>query len=314
VAEEDSLTRRESLRADGALLLVSFIWGSSFSVMKLGLDHASPLLFLTLRFTLAALLTVPFLPALRGTWARHELMGGLLLGALLAAAFAVQGVALNLTTPSRSAFLTSFYVVLVPLLSLPLTGHRPRRTSWLGALLALGGLAFMTLDGGLLRWQPGDLLTLAGALGFALHILGVGVLTGRHDFRRLYVLQIFSATVLLALFTPLEQVFWQPGFQLLWTVILTGGLATGLTFYIQNRVQRYTSASRTAVIFSMEPVFAALVAAMMVGGRSDLTLPHFFGAFLIFLGLITSSLGSRSGVPQDGDPAAGPRRRTAPSP
>jgi len=308
------LFRRESLRANGALLLVSFIWGASFPVMKLGLDEASPLLFLTLRFTLAALLSVPFLPALRGPWARHELLGGILLGALLAAAFAMQTVGLTHTTPSRSAFLTSFYVVFVPLLSLPLTGHRPRRASWLGAFLALGGLAFMTLNEGLLRWQPGDLLTLAGALGFALHILGVGVLTGRHDFRRLYVLQILTATALLALATPLEEVFWHPGVHLLWTVILTGGLATGLTFYIQNRVQRHTSASRTAVIFAMEPVFAALITAAMAGGRSDLNLPQIFGALLIMAGLITSGLGSRAGTSQDTGSDAGPRRRTASSP
>jgi drug/metabolite transporter (DMT)-like permease len=305
------LIRRETLRADGALLMVSFIWGGSFSVMKLGLDHASPLLFLTLRFALATLLTIPFLPALRGSWTRRELLGGVFLGALLAVSFAVQGVALNLTTPSRSAFLTSFYVVFVPLLSLPLTGHRPRRASWLGAFLALGGLALMTLDDGLMRWQPGDLLTLACALGFALHILGVGVLTGRHDYRRLYVLQIVTATVILALLTPLETVFWDPGMELLLTVILTGGLATGLTFYIQNRVQRYTSASRTAVIFAMEPVFAAVIAVIMAGGRSDLALPHLFGALLIVLGLITSGLGTDAGVAQDGTPEEGPRRRTA---
>lgn len=304
-----------SLRAHGALLAVAFIWGASFPLVKIALDDASPLLFLALRFLLATLLALPLFPALRGRWARGELAGGMALGVLLGGAFIFQTLGLAQTTPSRSAFLTSLYVVFVPLLSLPVTGHRPRAASWCGAILALGGLALMTRDGALFRWQPGDLLTLGCALAFALHILGVGLLTARHDFRRLFVVQIATAAVLLAMVTPLEAVRWQPSSRLAGAVLLTGGLATTLAFYVQNKVQSRTSAARTAIIFAMEPVFAALVIALLAGGHWDLSRPQTLGAALIVGGLLVAALGTRASDPQaPSGPGAGPRRRTASSP
>ncbi|MCZ6746631.1 MAG: DMT family transporter [Acidobacteria bacterium] len=304
-----------SLRAHGALLAVAFIWGASFPLVKSALDDASPLLFLALRFLLATLLALPLFPALRGHWARGELAGGMALGVLLGVAFTLQTLGLAQTTPSRSAFLTSLYVVFVPVLSLPVTGHRPRAASWCGAILALGGLALMTRDGALFRWQPGDLLTLGCALAFALHILGVGLLTARHDFRRLFVVQIATAAVLLTMATPLEAVRWQPSLSLAGAVLLAGGLATTLAFYVQNRVQSRTSSSRTAIIFAMEPVFAVLVVALLAGGRWDLSLPQTLGASLIVAGLMVAALGARVSEPQAAPgPGAGPRRRTTSSP
>ena len=284
---------RPSLRADAALLVVAFMWGATFPVVKGALVDASPLLYLVLRFALASLLLLPMASALRGRWGARELSGGILLGALLALGFALQTVGLASTTPSRSAFLTSLYVIFVPLLSVALTGHRPRSSSWLGALAALGGLGLMTWQGGLLRWQPGDLLTLACALAFALHILGVGVLAGRYDFRRMFVIQILTAMVMLTLMLPLESIHFNPSLRLLLAVVATGVLATHLALYIQNRAQRRTSASRAAIIFAMEPVFAALVTAMLASGRSDLTLIQGCGGVLIVIGLVIAGLGSR---------------------
>jgi len=300
----------KALRAHGALLAVAFIWGATFPLVKSALDDASPLLFLALRFLLATLLALPLFPALRGRWARGELAGGMVLGALLGVAFALQTLGLAESTPSRAAFLTSLYVVFVPLLSLPVTGHRPRAASWCGAILALGGLGLMTRDDALFRWQPGDLLTLGCALAFALHILGVGLLTARYDFRRLFVVQIGIAAVLLVLATPLETVVWQPGIRLAGAVIFTGGLATTLAFYVQNKVQCRTSSSRTAIIFAMEPVFAALVVALLAGGWV-LSRTQTLGAALIVGGLMVAALGARTSGPQV---PPGPRRRTAPSP
>jgi len=307
----------ESQRADGALLAVAFIWGASFPLVKSALADASPLLFLALRFLLAMLLALPLFPVLRGRWRRGELLGGMALGVLLGVGFTLQTLGLARTTPSRSAFLTALYVVFVPILSYPVTGHLPRAASWGGALLALGGLALMTRDGTLFRWQPGDLLTLGCALAFALHILGVGLLTSRHDFRRLFVVQIAAAAALMAMAVPLEAVRWHPGLKLAGAVLLAGGLATTLAFYVQNRVQSRTSAARAAIIFAMEPVFAALVAAVLAGGRWEFSLSQTLGAALIVSGLITAALGARFSAPDaqaSPDPGAGPRRRTASSP
>jgi drug/metabolite transporter (DMT)-like permease len=119
----------------------------------------------------------------------------------------------------------------------------------------------------------------------------------------------------LAVATPLEAVRWQPGSRLAGAVFLTGGLATTLAFYVQNKVQSRTSSSRTAIIFAMEPVFAALVVALLAGGRWDLPLAQSLGAALIVAALLVAALGARLSGPQaPPGPGAGPRRRTASSP
>jgi drug/metabolite transporter (DMT)-like permease len=255
-----------ALRADLALLGVAFIWGATFPVMKLALEDASPAIYLALRFALAALLALPLLVSERGHWSRREVGAGLLLGGLLAGSFALQTLGLARIGPARSAFLTSLYVVFVPLLSVPLLGRLPRAQSLVGVACALVGLGFMTWEGGGFNPQPGDLLTLGGAVGFALHIIGVGVLTSRYDYRRLFVLQVCAAAVLLIPAISLETPRLVFSLRFAVALMVTGGLATTLAFYVQNRVQRHSTPTRTAIIFAMEPVFAVLVTAASFRG------------------------------------------------
>ncbi len=123
------------------------------------------------------------------------------------------------------------------------------------------------------------------------------MLTGRHDFRRLFVIQILAATVALMAFLPFESMYIRPGPRLMAALLVTAVLATHLAFYVQNRVQRHTSASRAAIVFAMEPVFAALVTAAMAAGRFDLTAIQAAGGALIVAGLIMAGLGSRVSPP-----------------
>ena len=287
---------RRSTRAGLALLAVSFTWGATFPVIKSALADAGPLLFLSVRFALALLVALPLWRSLRGRLTAAEGVAGLILGALLAVSFSFQTIALTEIGAARSAFLTSLYVVFVPLLAIPLTRHVPALRTWLGVALALAGLGLMTWDGVGLSWRPGDLMTVGCAVGFALHIIGVGVFTARFDYRRLFLLQIAVATLLLAPASLiLEPVRFTPTLRLGVALLITGVLGTTLAFYVQNRVQRHTSATRVAIIFAMEPVFAVVCTALL-SGRIGFTPREGLGAALIVTGLIVSELrGRRAG-------------------
>jgi drug/metabolite transporter (DMT)-like permease len=154
----------------------------------------------------------------------------------------------------------------------------------------LAGLGFLSWEGGGLQWQVGDLLTLGGALGFALHIIGVGILTRRHDYRRLFVLQIAAAAVLLVPAISLETPRLVFSARFAAALLVTGGVATTLAFYVQNRVQRRSTPTRTAIIFAMEPVFAVLVTAAFPGMSAGLSTTDGIGAVLIMAGLIVAEL------------------------
>ncbi len=306
-------TLRTTMKAELALLGVAAIWGATFPVMKAALADASPLAYLVARFALASVLAAPLWPVLRGGMSRRELGAGLVLGGIIAASFAAQTIGLTRIGPARSAFLTSLYVAFVPLLSVPLLGRVPRPASLAGTACALAGLGLMTWEGGGFRWALGDLLTVACAAGFALHIIGVGVFTARYDYRRLFLLQIGAAALLLVPALPLEPLRWSLTPRLALALLATAGLATTLTFYVQNRVQRRTSPTRTAIIFATEPVFAAVFTALFWPGGTGLGGADLLGAGLILAGLVVAELGPAPHGAASG-PDAGASRRTADSP
>ena len=166
------------LAADLALLAITLLWGLSFTVTKDLLAGLPPFALLALRFALGAgaLLALAG-AALRRTGARTWRMG-LLLGAVLYASFVLQTLGLAQTTPARSAFLTAGYVFLVPLLGYAFGRERVGRGVAWGALLATAGLALLTRPEVTAEVRRGDVLSALCALGFAVHILGLGRLAG----------------------------------------------------------------------------------------------------------------------------------------
>lgn len=288
---------RPSLLADLALLLITFIWGATFVTVQGALADASPFVFLVLRFGLAAVLCLPWL-ARRGAWRRDEIVAGATLGALVAAGFALQTHGLTLLTPSRSAFITSLYVVLTPLLALPLRRHRPSPATLGGVGCALAGLALMTWSGGGFAPRLGDWLTLACAVVFAVQILAIDAFTARYDDRRLVALQIGFAALLLLPCLVLERIRLQPSGRLWLAVAITAGPATAVAFGVQGRLQRRTTPNRAALLFASEPVFTALTA-RLVRGDSGLGARGWAGATLILAGVLLAELRfSRGGGPE----------------
>jgi drug/metabolite transporter (DMT)-like permease len=286
-------------RAKGELLLVlvTLIWGSTFVVVKEALVDASPLPFLGIRFTLAGILL--FLVMSRGLGERQALGPGFLLGVFLFAGYLFQTTGLLYTTPSKSAFITGFAVILVPFLQV-LHGFRLRAATIAGALLGLAGIYFLVLPSGLHAVNRGDVLTLFGAASFAVHIVLVGSYTRRFSFRRLVPVQILVVGLLAAAALPLNLDFrlhWTAG--LIGALLLTAVLATGFAFSVQNWAQQFTPPAHTALIFALEPVFAALTSRLVLGER--LGGKVFMGSALILAGMVISEIwGSTTPSPVEG--------------
>lgn len=276
---------------------MTLIWGSTFVVVKEALADASPLPFLGIRFTLAGILL--FLVMGRGLGERQALGPGFLLGVFLFAGYLCQTTGLLYTTPSKSAFITGFAVILVPFLQ-ALHGFRLRVATIAGALLGLAGIYFLVLHSGVHAVNRGDVLTLFGAVSFAVHIVLVGSYTRRFSFRHLVPVQILVVGLLAAAALPLNLDFrlhWTAG--LIGALLLTAVLATGFAFSVQNWAQQFTPPAHTALIFALEPVFAALTSRLVLGER--LGGKVFMGSVLILAGMVVSEIwGSTTPSPVEG--------------
>jgi len=329
-------------KAEAFLVVITFIWGCTFVVVKGALADASPLPFLAVRFLLAGFLLLAILG--RGQVVRGTIFPGFVLGLFLFAGYLFQTWGLVYTTPSKSAFLTGFSVILVPLV-LMLSSFRkefnfpPSRRSLssgeageresshfhieadyrlhrrdgksksqeglglaniLGAILGLTGIYLLVAPSGVGAVNRGDVLTLAGALSFAIHIVLVGHYTRKFSFLHLVPLQVLVVGLLSLAALPLapNQTLHLTG-RLVAAIMVTAVLATGVAFSVQNWAQQYTPAAHTALIFALEPVFAALsswvVAGEHFGGRV------LVGSALILAGMMVSEIwGSNLPSPVEG--------------
>jgi drug/metabolite transporter (DMT)-like permease len=267
------------LRAELALAGVTVIWGTTFVVVKSALAEVSTFVFLTLRFWVAA---AALILIYRGSFRRQGLGAGLLAGSLLFTAYVFQTLGLELTTPSKSAFLTGLSIPMVPLLSSLVYKVRPRLVEVAGILIASLGMTLLTsssvvsglqagvLQVGDLQWgmNRGDILSFLCAVVFAFHIVIVGHYSQRYGFGSLAVVQIATAAALgTAFFWFAEPIRFHPTPGVAIAVLVTGLLATALAFTTQAWAQQYTSSTRAALIFTLEPPVAWLTSYAMMGEK-----------------------------------------------
>jgi drug/metabolite transporter (DMT)-like permease len=282
------------LHAHLLLTLVALIWGATFVVIKGALSNVSPLLFNAIRMTAATFCLAALYPREVTGLKSKAFLFSLPVGLFLFAGYALQTTGLRLTTPSKSAFITGLSVVLVPLFMFAFFRRRLSMWSATGVLASFIGLATLALPAGqawsdFSRVNPGDWLTLGCAISFALHIIMLGRATERVSFKAVAILQTGVAAVLMWLSVP---IFEQP--HILWSrvvivaLIITAVFATAFAFGVQSWAQQFTPPTHTALIFTLEPVFAAatsyLVLGERLGGRSLL------GCGLILSGVLLSEL------------------------
>jgi drug/metabolite transporter (DMT)-like permease len=291
-----------SLKAHLLLLAVVFIWGSTFVLVKGALADISPLLFNLLRMALATACLAMLYRKHIGHIGRPALLSGAITGLCLATGYQFQTAGLRLTTPSKSAFITGLVVVLVPLLLIlpwlrPTGTRAPRWNAYLGALLAFTGILLLTTPAhagfDFSAINAGDLLTLGCSLGFSFHMLALAHFSPRMRFEQLAILQVGFATIFMGLSLPLFEhpfVHWTP--RVVAALLIAAVLATAAAFTVQSWAQQFIPATHTALLLTLEPVFAWLTSFVILkerlGPRSSL------GALLILAGIaITELLPSR---------------------
>ncbi len=282
--------------ADFSLLLVALVWGLTFVIVKWAIEDLPPLPFLTIRFALAFLSLLPFLWFQRAHIHEGAVIQGVVLGVFLFSGYAWQTVGLQYTTSSNAGFITGLSVVFVPALVAITTRKLPSLSLILGVLCALVGLAFLSL-GNQFQFNNGDLMILLCALSFASHIFFVGRYAPQANAIVLASIQILTVSVLSGIFSLLLP---QPSLHFsstAWFGLLATAIpATSLAFLIQNKMQQFTTPTHTALIFSMEPVFAAISAFFLAGEL--LTPKGYFGAGLVLAGmLIAEFTGSKNEPP-----------------
>jgi drug/metabolite transporter (DMT)-like permease len=289
------------LRADLALVLCTAIWGVTFVIVKDALADASVFVFLAVRFALASLVmaAVFWRPiremSLRSWWA------GAQIGLAMFVGFVFQTVGLRFTTPSKAAFLTGCCVVIVPFLS-PLFGDmRITPAVWSAAMLTLAGLYFLAVpSAGFRELNRGDALVFVAAISFAFQIIFIGRHVERHSVGGLSFVQVLTAAVLASALIPvLAALHWETP-RITWNknvvtaILVTSIAATVIAFSLQVWGQKHTTPSHAGILFSLEPVFAAITSLAL--GRERLGPRALGGAALIFLGILLAEL--RSSAPR----------------
>jgi drug/metabolite transporter (DMT)-like permease len=252
------------------LLGVAAFWGTSFAIVKEALPLTTPANFLFIRFTLACLLLLPLAWARRDTFSKELAWKGGLIGAFLFTAFLAQTWGLAFTSASRSGFLTGLSVILVPLLSILILRQMPGRLPLIGAFLAFTGLYLLTAGDRVqdLPFNIGDFLTLVCAVLFAGHILALGRFSPGGDTFGLAFLQLLTAGVgsLIWAGAAGELSFRLPPL-VYGSALYLAAACTILAYLGQTWAQARTSPTRTAIILSMEPVFAVFFAWYWVGEK-----------------------------------------------
>jgi drug/metabolite transporter (DMT)-like permease len=285
--------------ADLVLIFITFVWGITFVLVQDAISMLPPFLFLSIRFGLAALLLFLYIRIIRAKPEslrnlKRDAANGFILGIFLFGGFAFQTFSLLYTTSGKSGFLTGVSVALVPVFSFLILKSRVGIPAALGVACALVGL-YLLAFADFSSINTGDVLAFVCAIFFALQIVYTGKYSGRSSMLYLVAFQLTTVSVLSgiasSLFDPWRQTLNMDSLfhpTVLTALAVTSVFATVLAFIAQTQVQKYTSPTRVALIFSLEPVFAAL--ADYVWKDVALTGRSLAGCLLILGGMVLSEL------------------------
>jgi drug/metabolite transporter (DMT)-like permease len=213
---------------------------------------------------------------------------GSLIGIFLFLGYTFQTLGIKYTSATKAGFITGLSVVLVPIISVFFIKEKVSRNSIMGAFFALIGLWFLNYANSF-SFNFGDFLVLLCAFSFAMHIISVGLYTKKLDYVLLVIVQLATVSILslfLAFIFERSALNLSYSFNVWWGIIFMGVFATAFAFYMQNRFQRYSTATKTAIIFSGEPIFAAVFSYIILGEKVGFI--AWAGGLLIILGMIIS--------------------------
>jgi len=275
-----------------ALVGICAAWGSTFLIVQKAVEHMPVMDFLAVRFTVAAIVMIILRPnclrgmTLKGTWR------GIGLGVVLGFGYISQTYGLRYASATVSGFITGMFVVLTPVMSWIILRRKINRNTIAAVVLATGGLALLSLHG----WSvgKGELLTLACAIFYAVHIVGLGEWSPSYESYRFSLLQIATVAILTLIAASPDGITLPPDAGTWGTVGITAILATALAFLVQTWAQSLISATTAAVVMTMEPVFAGLFGVIIGGNR--LTPQIIVGAVCVLTAMLIVAIKSTSKV------------------
>lgn len=290
-----------------ALFLITIFWGVTFAIIKLALDDISPMLFIAVRFSIAALLLLPFLWKPLVSSNLDVVKAGLFLGLLYFIGFATQTVGLYYTTATKSGFITGTFVIFIPTLQLFIEKRAPSRGNILGIILVIIGLILLSSKGETVldvvselgsNFNVGDFLTLICAIFYALYVVYIDIITKKYDYKPLIILQVLftgaAGFIITFLFniSGIESVRYNFNQTVILVILYTAIFSSILATVIQTKFQKTVTPTKAGIIFSLEPIFAAVFAFIIIHER----ISNFgiIGSIFIFTGVLVSELLDKS--------------------
>ena len=272
-------------RAEAALFLTTFIWGSTFVVVKANSENISSSLFIALRFGIGALIFFIFLFKKLKTIQWQTIKNGMILGAMLGIGILLQNRGLYQTTASKSAFITGLMVIFTPIAQLIIERRPPKIGNLIGIIIVTIGLYLLTAPSGS-EINYGDILVLASSAIFGIYIVYLDIFSRNVNVLHLAFIQVTTTTIIAVIAVFFEQVAFQPTGELLTALLYMGICATVFTTYIQTRFQKDTTPTRAVIIFTIEPVIAACLAYYVL--NEILGISGIIGAAMIVFGILIS--------------------------
>jgi len=282
------ITLISKFQADLGLLAVTFFWGSTFIVSKIILEEVPLPVYLFLRLGIAAVVLDIAVMRYARELDKKTLIHGTLLGVLLYFSYFFQMWGIQFTSASNAGFITGLSVALVPIAGFVFFKFKPSITALIGVIFALAGLLLLT-GANPLDWNKGDMLVFVCALAVTFHVIFTGRYAPQHNVYLLTAVQLSVLALLTVFALPFSDFKW-PQFTIknISVLVYLGIMGTVFTFLMQTAMQRYTTTTRTAVVFAMEPVFAALFAFVIAGEM--LSASGWIGGLLIVFGMISAEL------------------------
>ena len=282
-------SKTRSFLASIGLILVTVIWGFAFVVVKDSLDSIGPVWMVAFRFTIAAIGLSLFTFKKFKNKNRHDWFNGLITGFFLYAAYLTQTIGCNYTTAGKNAFLTTVYVMLVPILSWPLYKKRPGWYVFVAAAMSLTGIGLLSLGNGDAGINIGDILTLICGLFYALHILWTEKCNKENSDTIFLTVQQFIFAALFAWLTApfIDGAFPVKGImnsRVIISMLYLGVLSSLIAFLLQNISLKYLPGPLASLFMSFESVFGILFSVMIL--HEAVSLRMGIGCLLIFLAVV----------------------------
>lgn len=288
------------MKSNILLLITAAIWGSAFVAQRVGMDFIGPHTFNGIRFLIGSAVLVPLViwlsrrlsspaePAKPSKQAGSGLLwGGVIAGAVLFIGATLQQVGLVYTTAGKAGFITSLYIVLVPIMGIALK-QKAGLGIWIGAILALIGLYLLSITSDF-SLEYGDFLMFIGAFFWAGHVLVIGWLAPKYDPLKLSIIQFFVCGMLsMSVALVYETIIWADVMLAMNSILYAAIMSTGIAYTLQVVAQQDAKPSHAAIILSGEAMFAVLAGWLILG--EVLTPRGMMGCALIMVGMLVSQL------------------------